>query len=153
MTTPSGDTQATIDRFWETFPFVWNQVRARVRAAATERHGITVEQFHILRHVRRGCDSVSAIAGAQSISRPAVSQGVEALVQKGLLTRHPDQADRRTVRLALSEDGGRLLAAIFAEARAWMAGRLEGLPSARHQEIQRALQTLRQAFEDGEERT
>ena len=147
MTTPPEEIQATIDRFWETFPFVWNAVRSRVRSAATERQAITVEQFHILRHVRRGCDSVSAIAEAQAISRPAVSQAVEALVQKGLVTRHPGGPDRRTVRLALTEDGAGLLAAIFAEARTWMAGRLEQLPPARLREVQRALQTLRQAFD------
>ena len=41
-----------IDRFWETVPPLWGMIRTHIRAEATKNFDITVEQFHILRHVR-----------------------------------------------------------------------------------------------------
>src|SRR5690242_10291383 len=108
-----------IDRFWETVPPLWGMIRTHIRAAATKNFDISVEQFHILRHVRRGIVSVSELATAKNISRPAVSQGVEVLVQKGLLTRIQSTQDRRYVELALTEEGNNLLDTVFQETRAW----------------------------------
>ena len=88
-----------IDRFWETVPPLWNSVRSHIRATATANFDISVEQFHVLRYVRRGTDSVSELATAKNISRPAISQAVEVLVKKGLLTRVPKKEDRRCVDL------------------------------------------------------
>ena len=72
--------QQVLDRFWETVPSIWNQVRNNLRCIAAESFEISVEQFHILRHVRRGICSVSELATAKNISRPAVSQAVDLLV-------------------------------------------------------------------------
>ena len=45
--------EQAIDRFWETVPPLWNTVRSHIRATATGKFDITVEQFHVLRYVRR----------------------------------------------------------------------------------------------------
>jgi DNA-binding MarR family transcriptional regulator len=116
-----------IDCFWETVPPLWSMIRARIRGAATTDFGVTVEQFHILRYVRRGVKSVSDLAGARNISRPAVSQAAEVLVQKGLLTRRQGTADRRYVELALTPEGHALLDAVFGRTKAWMAERMRSM--------------------------
>ena len=54
--------QTAIDRFWETIPPVWNKIRGNVRCIVTENFEITVDQFHILRYIRKGRDSVSELA-------------------------------------------------------------------------------------------
>jgi DNA-binding MarR family transcriptional regulator len=95
-----------------------------VRATATTKFEITEEQFHVLRHVRRGMGSVSDLATAKNISRPAISQAVDVLVKKGLLTRVHSTQDRRYVELALTEAGNNLLDTVFQETRKWMKERM-----------------------------
>ena len=119
--------QAAIDRIWETLPPVWSLVRDHLRSIASEKFDISVEQFHILRHIRRGLTSVSELAEVKRISRPAISQAVDTLVEKNLLTRQQDAGDRRFVNLALTPGGEALLDQIFQENRAWMAARLASL--------------------------
>ena len=127
MTLSAHSYEHAIDRFWETVPPVWNFVRSHIRATATSQFDITVEQFHVLRHVRRGVGSISDLAIAKSISRPAISYAVDVLVNKGLLTRVQSTKDRRYVDLALTEAGNHLLDAVFKETRGWMKERMQTL--------------------------
>ena len=113
-----------VDRFWETVPPLWNIVRSHIRATATAKFDISVEQFHVLRYVRRGKDSMSVLATAKNISRPAISQAVDVLVKKGLLTRVQSTEDRRYVDLALTDAGNNLLDTVFQETRKWMKERM-----------------------------
>ena len=139
--------QQTMDRFWETIPPVWNAVRSHVRSIAQEQFDITVEQFHVLRHIRRKVDSISALAALGRISRPAISQGVDALVHKGLVTRQQSSRDRRYVKLELTAQGNALLDAVFASNREWMKTRLAALPSAELETIILGLTSLKKALE------
>jgi len=112
--------EQALDGFWETIPPLWNMVRGHIRAEATGQFDISVEQFHVLRHVRRGINSISDLATAKNISRPAISQAVDVLVNKGLMTRTQSMEDRRFVELALTDSGNALLDTVFKETRAWM---------------------------------
>ena len=67
--------QQAVDSVLETLPPVWDRIRANLRSAATRGFGITLEQFHVLRHIRKGFDSVGALADKRQVSRPGVSQG------------------------------------------------------------------------------
>jgi DNA-binding MarR family transcriptional regulator len=131
--------QQTIDRFWETIPPLWSRIRAHLRSTASENYGITVEQFHILRHINRGKNSACELAATIGISRPAVSQALDALVRKGLLTRQQDTSDRRYVTLALTENGSILLKGIFENNRIWMMGKLDALSQ---DELSAAIQAM-----------
>ena len=138
----------TIDRFWETIPSVWNRVRSNLRSTATDHFGISVEQFHILRYINRGTNSVSALAEERSASRPAISQAVDVLVNKGLLSRQHESGDRRYVKLALTEAGSALLKSIFESNRAWMISKLNTLD---HEDLIasiQAMQVLKKTFQD-----
>lgn len=137
----------TIDRFWETVPPLWNMIRSHIRATATNNFEITVEQFHILRHVRRGVGSVSELATAKNISRPAVSQAVEVLVKKGLLTRVQSVQDRRYVDLALTEEGNNLLDTVFKETRVWMKEQMNPLSAEELEVINKAMEALKKMLE------
>jgi DNA-binding MarR family transcriptional regulator len=135
-----------IDRFWETIPPVWNAVRGNVRETAARDFSITVEQFHILRHVNKGVCSISELAQVKQISRPAISQAVDILVNEGLLTRQQNSQDRRFVQLALTDAGASLLAAIFDSSRRWMDAKLQALPEEELQTIIRGMDSLRSTF-------
>ncbi len=136
-----------IDGFWETVPPLWNIVRSYIRTAATANFDITVEQFHVLRYVRRGTDSMSELATAKNISRPAISQAVEVLVKKGLLTRVQSTQDRRYVELALTEAGNVLLDAVFKETRGWMKERMSTLTADELETIAKAMEALKKMLE------
>ncbi len=105
-----------VDAYWETFPPLWHRIRGFIRQAA-ERFDLSVEQFHLLRHIHDGRGSVSELAEARYTSRPAVSQAVDLLVDKGLISRKSDLRDRRHVNLALTESGNALLDDMFTEIR------------------------------------
>ncbi len=138
--------QQAIDRFWETIPPVWNQVRNNLRSIASEKLEISVEQFHILRHIRKGVTTVSDLAAVRQISRPAISQGVDALVEKGLISRRQEPGDRRFVYLQLTPEGDEQLNQIFKENRAWMMSKMEGLDPEEISHLIDALETLKNSF-------
>jgi DNA-binding MarR family transcriptional regulator len=116
-----------IERFWETIPPLWGMVRRQIRSTAAARFGLTFEQFYILRHIRKGSTSVSELAAVKRISRPAISQAVDILVNKELLTRVQSSKDRRYVTLALTPAGNSLLDAVFKDTNAWMKERMQHL--------------------------
>jgi DNA-binding MarR family transcriptional regulator len=147
MTAPKDLREQTIDRFWEVIPPLWGMIRSHIRTAATGNFDISVEQFHILRHIRRGMGSVSELATAKNISRPAISQGVEVLVKKGLLTRIQSTQDRRCVELVLTPDGNNLLDVVFKETRSWMKERMNGLTSDELSNVMSAMDALRKMLE------
>ncbi len=143
--------QTTIDRFWETIPPVWNRIRGHLRAIATEHFDISVEQFHILRQIRKGIVSVSELAEARQISRSAVSQSVEALVEKGLVNRQQNTGDRRFVQLELTPNGNEMLNTIFQENRAWMMEKIASLNPEELNEINQAMELLKTTFDEPSE--
>jgi DNA-binding MarR family transcriptional regulator len=132
----------TVETFWETFPPFWHRVRAHIRQAA-EQHDLSVEQFQVLRHIRRGQCSVSKLADAKNISRPAISQGVDMLVNKGFITRTTDTRDRRHVQLALTDSGNALLDTISEDTRQWMMQILSPLSDEELQALTQAMDSLR----------
>jgi|YelNatPaOPRAMG01_1025707.scaffolds.fasta_scaffold60302_2 MarR family multiple antibiotic resistance transcriptional regulator len=135
-----------VDAFWEAVFPLWHRVRAHIRQIASERYGITVEQFHILRHIRRGEGSVSELARAKRVSRAAISQAVDALVSRGLIARTPNPEDRRNIHLALTPEGESLLERIFEETRGWMMELLAPLNEEELRTLLEAMRALRRLF-------
>ena len=137
---------AAITRFWETVPPVWHSVRDNVRGYAAADYGLTVEQFYVLRHIRRGARTVSDLAAARKISNSAISQSVEVLVEKGLLSRSSQQGDRRFVYLALTDEGDKILSAIFEKNHVWMDEKMAHLTQAELETIMSAMSILQNTF-------
>ncbi len=135
-----------IEKFWEAFPSVWNRIRSNLRLILAREYSITIEEFHILRNLRRGFCSVSELATVQQISRPAASQTVEGLVEKGLVSRHYDASDRRHIRLALTTTGSEVLNGIFQKNRSWMTEKMAALSPEEIAAITKAMEALKEAF-------
>ena len=147
MTSSDQLREQAIDRFWETVPPLWNFVRSHIRDTATGTFDITVEQFHVLRYVRRGNGSMSELAIAKNISRPAISQAVDVLVKKGLLTRIHSTTDRRYVELELTDEGNALLDTVFKETRGWMKGQMSTLSADELETIAKAMDIMKKMLE------
>jgi len=143
-TTHSSDAlRQAVDGFWETFPPLWRTIHAHIREVAVEKFNITVEQFHILRHIHRGLDSVSALDEVRNISRPAISQSIDLLVTKGLIIRTIDLQDRRHVKLDLTAEGNTLMDAIFGDTGQWMMKTFALLSADEILTLTRAMESLR----------
>jgi len=138
-----------LDKFWEVIPPAWFQARAQIRGAAAEQFNLTVEQFQVLRRIRRGFDSVSTIAEDARTSRPAVSKAVDGLVNRGLVSRLTDPSDRRHIRLSLTEEGARVMNGIFDEANAWLEAKLSRLSEPEQQQLILSLDLLHKTLRDG----
>jgi DNA-binding MarR family transcriptional regulator len=136
-----------IEHFWETVPPLWNQIRSHIRATATGNFDITVEQFHVLRYVRRGPGSMAELATAKNISRPAISQAVDVLVKKGLIARVQSTTDRRYVELTLTEAGNSLLDSVFKETRGWMKERMNRLTAGELETIAKAMEAMKKMLD------
>lgn len=146
MKIPTQLHEQALDGFWETVPPLWNFVRSYIRTTATGKFDITVEQFHVLRFVRKGM-SITELATAKNISRPAISQAVDVLVKKGLLTRTQSTSDRRYVELTLTKEGNALLDAVFKETRAWMKERMNKLSAEELEAVAKAMPALKKMLD------
>jgi DNA-binding MarR family transcriptional regulator len=138
--------QQAVDKFWEFFPPVWHTVRAYIHHEAAENFEITVGQFHVLRRIRQGADSVSKLADAKHTSRPAVSRVVDVLVNKGFVARTQNPADRRNVLLSLTEEGTALMENLFSNTHQWMIEKLSILNESELEAILVAGDALYRAF-------
>ena len=135
-----------IDKFWESVPPAWRQTRSQIRRIAVVKFQMTEEQFQVLRRIRKGSASVSALAEASQTSRSAVSKAVDALVRRGLVTSSQDPADRRNVPLALTCEGQRVMDGIFNEAEAWLSAHFERLSPKELEILLQGMEILRKAF-------
>ena len=135
-----------IEAFWGTIPPVWNRIKGNVRSIAVEHYDISVEQFHILRHIRRGLGSVSELAEVKQISRSAISQAVDLLVERDLICRLQNAQDRRNIPLELTDSGNRLLDTIWEKNRAWMRSQMASLSAEELNTLTVAMEILARTF-------
>lgn len=143
--------EQAIESFWETIPPVWHAIRGNVRGIASEQFKLSVDQFHILRRIRKGSHSVSDLAADFQISRSAISQSIDLLVEKGLVTRTEQAKDRRFVQIELTLDGDTLLNAIFKQNRTWMKTKMVGLTQEELIAIEKAMELLKTTFIENKE--
>lgn len=135
-----------IDRFWESVPPTWHRTRGVIRSIAAEKFHLTVEQFQVLRRIRRGIASVSSIALDSRTSRSAVSKAVDVLVNRGFVSRVQDPHDRRNYPLALTSEGECALSTIFLEAENWLSVCFSRLDSNELDLAIRGMEILQKAF-------
>jgi DNA-binding MarR family transcriptional regulator len=137
-----------IEAFWRTIPPVWNRINGNIRSIAVEHYDISVEQFHILRHIRKGVTSVSELAQVKQISRSAISQAVDLLVERGLICRLQNARDRRNIPLELTGSGDQLLDTISKKNRAWMKGQMGSLSAEELNTLTCAMEILAKTFDE-----
>jgi len=146
MAAKDRELRSTVDAILDALPPVWDRIRSNLRAAATSKFGITLDQFHTLRHIRKGFQSVGELSAKRQVSKAAASQSVEILVRKGLVTRRQEGPDRRFVLLELTPYAKQVLDANYEDNRAWVAERMSSLTVAQLVEVGRAMATLKELF-------
>ena len=136
-----------IEKFWESVPPAWRQTRSQIRRTAVEKFQMTEEQFQVLRRIRTGSASVSALAEASQTSRSAVSKAVDSLVRRGLVARSQNQLDRRNLPLALTQEGQRVMDLSYGEAEAWLSSRFARVTEDETASLLQGLELLCIAFD------
>ena len=100
-------------------------------AERLEGRGVTVAQWVVLRCLYDVEETpLHALAATVGVDGGAMSRMVDRLVQKGLVVREPDPADRRATRLRLSEPGRQLVPLLAREADENDAAFFDGLGEA-----------------------
>ena len=135
-----------IDKFWESIPSAWRQTRSQIRSIAVEKYHMSEEQFQVLRRIRKGSASVSALADSGGTSRSAVSKTVDAMVRRGLIIRNQDLNDRRNIPLTLTSEGLNVLDAIYTEAEDWLSTRFDRLGVDELDTLLQGMEMLQRAF-------
>lgn len=72
---------------------------------------LTFRQYRTLTRVAHGDSSLSQLAARANLSVPTVSENVEGLVRRGLMTATPSQTDRRATVLEVTDAGRIAIAA------------------------------------------
>jgi DNA-binding MarR family transcriptional regulator len=131
-------------RLVDVAPVVMRRVRARMRR---EMPDLTVPQFRSLVYIEshRGC-ALRELAGHLGNTPATASALVDRLVRRGWVSRAPDAANRRQVRLALTARGAERLAAAEHAARREIAQAIADAPVPVLLSVRSGLAGLRELF-------
>ncbi|WP_300063879.1 MarR family transcriptional regulator [uncultured Roseobacter sp.] len=110
-------------------------------------HGLSGKQYNALRSVRRGGEtglSISEIGAQMTDPRADVTRLVDRLLKAGLVERYHDEADRRVVRVRLTEAGSEALNALDVPLLDAHRAQFQNLSG---KELERLIALLRKAYE------
>lgn len=128
-------------------PAVTRFLRADIR-----RHGkpqLSLSQLRVLYFLRRRSQSsLSEVADYLDVTRPTMSAMVERLVQRGLVNRISDPAERRRIILTLTTEGAAEMERVYDATLQTVADRLANLPAADLQQVQAGLAILGDLFDE-----
>lgn len=100
----------------------------RLRSERDPHNELSVGQLSVLGALlRNGECSVGELAAHERVQPPSMTRTVNCLEQVGYVVRRPHDTDGRQVVVALSEQGGEILAADRRRRDAWLAQRLREL--------------------------
>jgi DNA-binding MarR family transcriptional regulator len=86
--------------------------------------------------------SLAALAAAEQVKPPTMSRIVDALVERGLITRIAKPGDRRSVEIEATEEGRQLLDAGRERRVGALVGRLRGLADSERRALARGVEIL-----------
>jgi len=109
-------------------------VAARSLAAAGDE--VTLPQYRALVVLAaRGPQGTAELAAALAVNPSTVTRMCDRLVRKGLVRRHRQAGDRRSVRITLTAQGRDLIAEVTRRRRAELARLLAALPPDQHEPV------------------
>ena len=142
----------TVEAYWKTIPPLWHYIRASIHRVAKEEYGITYSQYHVLRRIWKGKNSVSELSECMLVSRPNISRAVEELVNEGLAYRERDPKDRRVVYLSLTEEGNDLITRLHARNDEFMEGLFSNYSDAELKEMEKSFLSLEKILEERDQK-
>lgn len=110
--------------------------------------GMTFRQFRLLSKIEEGKSTLTQIGRVTTISLPAISESIEGLVVKGLVSRTADSNDRRAVILALTKAGEGAMASARKRLDAAAAELLQGVPLAQRARLAKQVEEMYEFLDD-----
>src|SRR6476661_3754162 len=98
------------------------RISRRVRFESTD--GVAPHQFSVLSRLEQTPRTPGELAEIEKVSAPSMTRTVAGLVERGLIARTDDPADRRQVILTLTPEAVTLLRDIRRKRDAWMSVRV-----------------------------
>lgn len=113
-----------------------------------ERYALNVAQWRVLAWLsHRDLLNAKQICEATRMDKARVSRAVQALVDRGLISRSPSSRDQRLHDLRLTEAGQELLAELIPEAQAWEAELVATLTAGEYRDLLHAMRKLERQLE------
>lgn len=142
---PEPDATRAASELMEAMPAIMQFVRAELQSHPEP--SLSVSQFRVLAFLSRNPDaSLSDVAEHSAITRATASSLVDRLVQRGLIDRQDDPAERRHIMLKLTLAGHDLLAEMRGSIRQTLAERLSELTPEEVQQVATGLALLGRVF-------
>jgi DNA-binding MarR family transcriptional regulator len=110
-------------------------------------HEISRTEVGVLATLADGPRRITQLAGTEALAQPTVTQLVDKLEGRGLVTRTRSKDDGRVVLVAITDDGAAALEAVRAEIRANMREALVELSDAELTELAHAGETMGRLIE------
>lgn len=137
----------TSSLFLEVIPRTMRSIREEIRNIAGSE--FTTPQYRLLARIARQPSSNTELAEWMGVSAPTMTNLVDKLVVRGLVTRgsDPKNRDRRQIQIRATQKGTDTSARIRGAVQQVFARRLAELPSARKKDLVAGLKILRELFQ------
>ncbi|MEJ8572330.1 MarR family transcriptional regulator [Microbaculum marinum] len=116
-------------RLWLRMLACANLIEVEIRQRLRERFDTTLPRFDLMAQLERTEDGLllGELSRRMMVSNGNVTGLVERLVHSGLIERNANEADRRAVRVRLTDEGRRVFSVMAAEHADWIAEFFDGL--------------------------
>jgi DNA-binding MarR family transcriptional regulator len=146
---PSPKAELDLNQF---LPYRLNRLADQISQALAElyaeRYQLNVAQWRVLAWLSH-CDELTAkkICAYTNMDKARVSRAIQALEERGLITRTPSPRDQRLHDLHLTEAGQALLAELVPEAQAWEAELVATLSAGEYRDLLNVMRKLERQLE------
>lgn len=129
----------------ETVPFIMRVIRSDRRELGGD--VLPLPHFRVLAHLKRNPESsLSSLAEEIGLTLPSISKIVDALFDKGFVSRRESETDRRYLRLSVTPEGMKVLQAAKLETQRKLTLRLQETSPEQCALINEGLRSLREIF-------
>ncbi|MGD0994648.1 MAG: MarR family transcriptional regulator [Candidatus Bathyarchaeia archaeon] len=132
----------------EVVPVIMKDIRSEMRSRRSP--DLSVPQFRTLAFVDRNEGaSLSAVANHMGLTLPSTSRLVDGLIARGMLTREDNPADRRRVKLGVTNHGLMILETSRRGTLTYLADKIASLSAEDREVIAKAMKAMRSVFING----
>ena len=132
----------------EVVPVIMKDIRSEMRSRRSP--DLTVPQFRTLAFVDRNEGaSLSAVANHMGLTLPSTSRLVDGLIARGMLTREDNPADRRRVKLGVTNHGLMILETSRRGTLTYLADKIASISAEDREVIAKAMKAMRSVFING----
>ncbi|MBF7054784.1 MarR family transcriptional regulator [Halomonas sp. KAO] len=125
-----------------------DRISGELERMYSQRYGLNVAQWRVMSWLSH-CDDLTAkkICSYTNMDKARVSRAIQALEDKGLISRRPSPRDQRVHDLHLTQEGARLLEGLIPDAHSWEAELVSTLSASEYRDLLNAMSKLERQLE------